>query len=133
MLQNLNAGGKTVFLTTHDMDEANQLCNRVAIINHGKIVAIDSPEQLKTATSGLHSVEISFAGVANFELLSKLPNVSTVNIIGDKFKLYTADPGELVTSLVGFSSSNGLRIVSLKTLTPSLEDAFVALVKKEAK
>ena len=133
LLQSLNTEGKTIFLTTHDMDEANQLCDRIAIINQGKIVAIDAPEKLKMATSGLHSVEVSFDGLADFESLTKLSGVNTVKKVGDKFKLYTADAGQLVTLLVNYSSSNGLRIVSLNTLTPSLEDAFLALTEKEAK
>jgi len=58
--------------------------------------------------------------------------VSTVKKVGDKFKLYTAYPGQLVTTLVTYSGSNGLKIISLNTLTPSLEDAFVALVDKGA-
>jgi len=133
LIQSLNDEGKTIFLTTHDMDEANQLCNRVAIINQGRIVAVDAPEKLKMATSSLHSVEVSFDGTVNIELLEGLPGVSTVKKVGDKFKLYTADPGQLVTTLVTYSSSNGLKIVSLNTLTPSLEDAFVALVDKGAR
>jgi ABC-2 type transport system ATP-binding protein len=133
LLRSLNAKGKTIFLTTHDMDEANQLCNRVAIISQGKLVAIDAPEKLKMATSGLHSVEISFDDMTEFELLVKLPGVNSVKKIGDKFKLYTADPGQLVPVLANYSSSNGLKIISLNTLSPSLEDAFVALVGKETK
>jgi len=133
LIQSLNEGGKTIFLTTHDMDEANQLCNRVAIINQGRIVAIDAPEKLKMATSSLHSVEISFDGAVNIESLQGLPGVSTVRKVGDKFKLYTAHPGQLVTTLVTYSDSNGLKIVSLNTLTPSLEDAFVALVDRGAR
>jgi ABC-2 type transport system ATP-binding protein len=131
LLRSLNAKGKTIFLTTHDMDEANQLCNRVAIISQGTLVAIDAPEKLKMATSGLHSVEVSFDEMAEYESLVKLPGVSTVKKIGDKFKLYTADPGKLVTILANYSSSNSLNIISLNTLSPSLEDAFVALVGKE--
>ncbi len=133
LIQSLNNEGKTIFLTTHDMDEANQLCNRVAIINQGRIVAVDAPEKLKMATSSLHSVEVSFDGTVNIELLEGLPGVSTVKKVGDKFKLYTADPGQLVTRLVTYSDSNRLKIISLNTLTPSLEDAFVALVDKGAR
>jgi len=133
LIQALNDEGKTVFLTTHDMDEANQLCNRVAIINKGKIVAVDAPEKLKMATSSLHSVEVSFDGMVSIESLRGLPGVSMVKKVGDKFKLYTAQPGQLVTTLVTYSGSSGLKIVSLNTLTPSLEDAFVALVDKGAR
>jgi len=133
LIQSLNDDGKTVFLTTHDMDEANQLCNRVAIINQGRVVAVDAPEKLKMATSSLHSVEVSFDGTVNIESLQSLPGVSMVKKVGDKFKLYTAHPGQLVPTLVTYSGSNGLKIVSLNTLTPSLEDAFVTLVDKGAR
>ncbi|OGN96021.1 MAG: ATP-binding protein [Chloroflexi bacterium RBG_13_51_36] len=133
MLQGLNAKGKTIFLTTHDMEEANQLCDRVAIINEGRLVAIDAPEKLRMAVSGMYSVEVSFDNVVNPELLAAIPGVNTVKKLGDKWRLYTVSPGELVVSLTNFSSSNGLRMVSLNTLAPSLEDAFVALTEKEVK
>ncbi|MFC2019255.1 ATP-binding cassette domain-containing protein [Chloroflexota bacterium] len=133
LLQRLNAGGKTIFLTTHDMDEANQLCDRVAIINRGKLVAIDSPERLRAVTSSLHSVEVSFTGSASLETLLGLPGVSSVKGQGDKYHLYTDRPGDVVTSLVSYCGSCGLKIVSLSTLTPSLEDAFVALTEKGVK
>jgi ABC-2 type transport system ATP-binding protein len=132
MLQGLNAKGKTIFLTTHDMDEANQLCDRVAIINEGKIVAIDAPEKLRMATSGMHSVEVSFDNVVSPEALANIPGVNTVRKLGDKYRLYTANPGELVVSLVNYSNSRGLKVISLNILVPSLEDAFVALTEKEA-
>jgi len=133
MLQKLNTIGKTIFLTTHDMDEANQLCDRVAIINRGEIVAIDAPKKLSMATSGMHSVEASFDSAVRPEVLANIPGVNTVRKLGDKYRLYTATPGELVTSLVNYACSNGLRIISLCTLAPSLEDAFVALTEKERK
>ena len=130
LLRSLNESGKTIFLTTHDMDEANELCDRVAIINEGRLAAIDSPEKLRTATRGLHSVEVSFADSIPLESLEKLPGVSSVKKLGDKYRLYTDTPSELVTSLVNYCCSCGLKIVSLSTLTPSLEDAFVALTEK---
>jgi len=133
MLQRLNAGGKTIFLTTHDMDEANQLCERVAIINEGKIAAIDAPEKLRMAMSSMHSVEVSFDKMVSAEVLANIPGVNTVKKLGDKWRLYTANPGELVVSLINYSSSNGLKIISLNTLAPSLEDAFMALTEKREK
>jgi ABC-2 type transport system ATP-binding protein len=133
LLRNLNAQGKTIFLTTHDMDEANQLCDRVAIINQGKIVAIDAPERLRMATSSMHSVEVSFTDTLNPEALAKLPRVNTVSKLGDKYRLYTDAPGDLVVSLVNYSCAVGQKIVALNVLAPSLEDAFVALTGKEVK
>ena len=131
LLQSLNAKGKTIFLTTHDMDEANQLCDRVAIIDKGNIVAIDAPEKLRMATSGMHSVEVSFDNMVSPEVLANIPGVNAVKKLGDKYRLYTANPGELVVSLANYSSSHGLKVISLNILVPSLEDAFVALTEKE--
>jgi ABC-2 type transport system ATP-binding protein len=133
LLRRLNKAGNTIFLTTHNMDEANELCDRVAIIDKGKIVAMDAPEKLRLATSAMHSVEVSFADTVNPEDLAKLPGVNNINKMGDKYRLYTAAPGDLVVSLVNYSSSVGLKIVSLNILAPSLEDAFVALTGKVAK
>lgn len=132
MLRSLSAGGKTIFLTTHDMDEANQLCDRVAIINKGRIVAIDAPERLRMATSGRRSVQISFSGSVSLESLRQLAGVNEVQKTGDKYRLFTETPGELVVGLVNHSCTVGLKIVSLNILAPSLEDAFMALTEKEA-
>lgn len=113
------------------MDEANQLCDRVAIINKGRIVAIDAPEKLRTATRGRNSVEVSFASSVSSENLAQLPMVKEFEKIGDKYRLYTDNPGELVVTLVNYSKATGIKIVTLNTLAPSLEDAFVALTGQE--
>ena len=131
MLRRLSDDGKTIFLTTHDMDEANQLCDRVAIINKGKIVAIDAPEKLRLATSSMHSVEVSFASAVNQETLAQIPGINTIRKVGDKYRLYTDNPGDLVVSLVKYCDAHGHKIISLNILSPSLEDAFVALTEKE--
>jgi len=133
MLIKLNHSGKTIFLTTHDMDEANQLCDRVAIINKGKIVAIDAPEKLRLATSSMHSVEASFNSPVDANALAQLTGVLTIRKFGDKYRLYTNDPGELVVALVKHADTIGMKIISLNILAPSLEDAFVALTEKEIK
>lgn len=130
LVQDLNSAGKTIFLTTHDMDEANQLCTRVAIINQGAVVAIDAPEKLRMAVSGMHSVEVSFDGEVRAESLARLDGVETVKRLGDKYRLYTARPGDVVISLVNRVCSDRIGIVSLNILAPSLEDAFVALTER---
>lgn len=116
------------------MDEANQLCDRVAIINKGRIAAVDAPERLRLAASGRQAVEVSFthADGVNPAELARLPGVSEVQRVGDKCRLYTEDPGGLVVALANYACSTGLKIVSLNTLAPSLEEAFLALTDKEA-
>jgi len=133
MLRSLNTNGKTIFLTTHDIEEANQLCNRVCIINEGKIVALDTPERIRLATSSMYPVEVSFIDSVSVEDLAKLPGVNAVKTLGDKYRLYTAKPADLVTALINYSYSSNLRILSLNTLAPSLEDAFVALTERTVK
>jgi ABC-2 type transport system ATP-binding protein len=98
LIREMNAQGTTVFLTTHQIEEANQLCDRVAIINHGKIAAIDTPEKLKSAFQRVQSVEISFEsnGEIADDVLGNVPQVSKVVKRGDKWRMYTEDPPALL-------------------------------------
>lgn len=126
-----NKDGTTIFLSTHNMEEANQLCDRIAIINHGKIAAIDNPENLRMKSSGLKSVEVSFNKPVPINELSKIPDVTQVKKIGDKIRLYTDDPHSVINSLIDYARSKGLAIVSLNTLAPTLEDVFIKLIREQ--
>ena len=130
MIREFNKSGTTVFLTTHNMEEANQLCDRIAIINHGKIAAIDSPERLRMRSSGLQSVEVSFDKKISVDELSKIHHVREAKKIGDKMRLYVDEPSLVLDGVVDFARSKKLRIVSLNTLAPTLEDVFLKLVKE---
>ncbi len=130
MIRELNKSGTTVFLTTHNMEEANQLCDRIAIINHGKIAAIDSPERLRMRSSGLQSVEVSFDKKVSVDELSKIHGVREAKKIGDKIRLYVDEPSLVLDGVVDFARSKKLRIISFNTLTPTLEDVFLKLVKE---
>jgi len=130
MVLELNKEGKTIFLTTHYMEEANQLCSRVAIINHGKIAAIDAPEKLKMRIGGLEWVEVSFDMPVDASDFSDLSGVIDVRMSGDKLRLYTNEPGRTIYQLVDYSRSNNLEIVMLNTLTPTLEDVFIKLTEE---
>jgi len=129
MIRKLNHNGLTIFITTHNLEEASQICDRVAIINHGKIAAIDTPEKLKRTVQGLQSVEVAFAKTPADVLkdLEKLPNTREVVKEGDKFRLLTDDPSTVLASVWKYSQSNDLTLVTVNTLGPSLEDVFVNL------
>jgi ABC-2 type transport system ATP-binding protein len=130
IVRKLNKDGKTIFLSTHYMEEANELCNRVAIINHGKIAAIDAPEQLKIRIGGLQRVEVSFNKPADISELSAIPEIINIRKKGDKLALYTNEPGSIIYKLVDYSRANNLEMVTLHTLTPSLEDVFITLTQE---
>jgi ABC-2 type transport system ATP-binding protein len=76
LLRKLMQEGKTIFLTTHNMDEAAEMCQRVAIINHGKIVALDSPDKLSITAGRVYLVDVSFDKSVGPETLAKLPGVN---------------------------------------------------------
>jgi len=125
IIADLNDEGVTFLLTTHNMEEANQLCSRIAIINRGKIVAIDRPEVLKKRIESLHSVEVSFNRDVAQSDLSGFLGVDSVEQMGDKFRLYAREPAEVIYNLVDYARSEKVEIVSLATISPTLEDVFV--------
>jgi len=133
LIRELNAVGTTIFLTTHQIEVASQLCDRVAIINHGQIAAIDTPERLKRAFQSVQSVEVALDGAepGQWKGLTALPDVTTAVKRGDKMRLYTADPAALLEQIMDYARSRGLRVISLNTLGPSLEDVFLAITGQE--
>lgn len=125
IIKQMNQKGTTVFLTTHNIEEANQLCTRVAIINKGKIVVIDRPEILRRTFKTTQSVEISFDKFIEDILIKKSDLVNRTEKLGDKWKMYTDNPDKLVKYLARFAEDMGLTIISMEICRASLEDAFV--------
>lgn len=133
LIREMNAKGTTIFLTTHQIEEANQLCDRVAIIDHGQIAAIDTPERLKRAIQRVQSVEVALEpdGQTHGMSLSSLPGVTTLVKMGDKWRLYTEDPSALLPRVMDYVRARQLRVVSLSTLGPSLEDVFLEITGQQ--
>jgi len=133
LIRQLNGAGTTVFLTTHQIEEANQLCDRAAIINHGQIAAIDTPERLKRTFRRVQSVEVALEPQPPkvSETIKNLPGVTTAVKMGDKWRLYTEDPSALLPQVLDYARSHGLRVISLNTLGPSLEDVFLEITGQQ--
>jgi ABC-2 type transport system ATP-binding protein len=129
LLRDLNQNGTTIFLTTHNMEEANQLCHRVGIIRAGTIVALDAPEKLKTAIDRVHRIEVSFDRDIPENTLTGLSGVTRVDRTGDKWLLTTQDKDATIRALVTVSQQNKAAIVTLNTLAPSLDEAFLRLTE----
>jgi ABC-2 type transport system ATP-binding protein len=121
--------GVTVFLTTHNIEEANIMCDRVAIINRGTIAAIDAPEKLKKTIQSVQSIEVSFdsSPADLLDQLRLLPKVNDARKAGDKFKLYTDDPAEVIDGVTNYARSRNVRVTGMTTLGPSLEDVFIRI------
>jgi ABC-2 type transport system ATP-binding protein len=118
--------GTTVFLTTHYLDEADALCDRIAIIDHGKIVAVGSPEELKREVAG-DLVTLSVVGKlpAAFDLLKGQPFVREATTEEGMVRLYV-DRGEVaMPAILRLLDSAGLQLVTIGLQRPSLDDVFL--------
>jgi len=133
MIRELNAEGLTVFLTTHNIEEASQMCDRIAIINRGKIAVIDTPENIKRAMKSSRSVEVAFRETNKEmqKILEDLPSVIELQKRGDKLRLLTEDPTQTLRQLWGVIEDQGLEPITLNILGSSLEDAFLQLTGTE--
>jgi len=126
IVRQLNTEGLTVFLTTHNMDEAEEICSRVAIINQGRIVAIDTPERLRSAMRSSRYLEVALAkGQMDVEELERLPGTLRVSREDNHLRLYSEQPGRLATEVVRLANAKGLEIAHLCTHKPSFEDVFM--------
>lgn len=127
-IREMNEAGSTIFLTTHNIEEANTLCQTVCIINKGTIVAKDSPERLKKMFDLTQSVEVSFDRPVTRDLFA-VGEILRAEPCGDKWRLYTDNPDLVVKYVVGRAERESIGITSLVTSGPSLEEAFVQLTE----
>ncbi|MCD6263020.1 ATP-binding cassette domain-containing protein [Candidatus Bathyarchaeota archaeon] len=126
LMMRLREMGVTVFLTTHYIEEADQLCDRVAVIVKGKIVAVDTPENMKSAVQGTPVLEFTFDSPIPSMGVKGLDLGATI-VEGNKMRVLTEDPSSTLEAVIKLTRRHGLRIELVNTLRPSLEDAFVKL------
>ncbi len=121
--------GGTILLTTHYMDEAERLCDRLAIIDHGKIIAEGSPTELIERLSGHHVLEISVSGngTGGDEIWKSLPGVQSIRHDEDIISLQVHEPHETIPALLDAVRTHGSKLEHLTTRQASLEDVFVQL------
>ena len=132
MIREFHRQGRTIFLTTHDIEEANMLCDEIAIINQGKIAVIDSPSNLKQSMQRLNWLEVAFDGKLPGEKeLADLDGVEDVKKSGDRFILYASRPGQVIPPLGRLIEQQGLEIISLHTQEPALEEVFLYFINNE--
>jgi len=133
MVRNLQAERKTILLTTHYMFEADALCQRIAVVNHGKLIALDTPEALKREVKDLSVIELEVFGVSadTLEALRGLPLVTTVSIEDrDQTQaLLVHSPHGSAALPEVMNCLNGIRIGKVVVREPTLEDAYVRLVE----
>ena len=128
LISGLSDKGLTIFLTTHYLEEADLLCDRIAILVRGRIVRIDTPAGLKRLVQTESLVEFTFRGdilpLAK-ELESRLGKAKAAFLDPRRIRIYGGDPAQIFDTIFQFSRDIGIGIEAASTIRPSLEDAFI--------
>lgn len=131
---------KTVLLTTHYMEEADQLCDRIAIIDHGKIIALNTPEKLKKRIRKIDTIQINVSNlhpkeekeISLLEGVEKAAVTFTNPTVGEAVvKIHAAKSEEVIPLATEYLIKNGVRITALEETKPSLEDVFISLTGRK--
>jgi len=129
LVRDVRARGKTIMLTTHFMEEAERLCDRVAILDYGKIVALDTPEKLIHGLGAEEKVVFSMEGALPAGFKMGLSARARLEVQGERVTVHGKNDHQipLVSEVVGLLGSLGIRFQDLRTEQPNLEDVFLSL------
>ena len=133
LVRDVRSRGKTLLLTTHYMEEAERLCDRVAILDHGRIVALDTPEALIRGLGAEDRVVFSVDGGLPPALEKALAEIGRVEVQGERVTVHGANSRKipLVSEVVSLLSRQGIQFRNLQTEQPTLEDVFLSLTGRE--
>jgi ABC-2 type transport system ATP-binding protein len=123
----------TIFLTTHYMEEADQLCDRIGIIDHGQIQIIDTPENMKNAM-GNEVISLKFESQNSDNFLSQLHQIEFIKKINkdnDKLTIFTSNGTEVIPEIFKISSTLEIKIISISLTQPTLDDVFISYTGHE--
>ena len=124
----------TIFLSTHYMEEADKLCDRIGIIDHGKIQAIDKPQDMKNALGNeviVFSINDTSVSDSIIKTLKETEFVQEVTIKDDRITVFSSKGAEVATMLFNLSSTLGIQIKSISITPPSLDDVFLSYTGRE--
>jgi ABC-2 type transport system ATP-binding protein len=128
IIRDYNRGGKTILLTTHNMEEADALCRRIAIIDHGRIIALGTPQELKSSIPGGYLLRLRFDRASGdlLERLRAMPHVREVRPLDQAgADLYTDRGGALIPEIVNHVAAAGVELCDVHISEPSLENLFL--------
>jgi len=128
LIKEYNKKGMTIFLTTHNMDVANELCDRIAIINNGKIVSLNAPENLKKLFQENHKIEFSFNRDVSAEEIKNMSSTKAVEKTKEGWSLIVNDVNKSLVEIVEFAKLRKLEVTRIATPQPSLEEIFLKII-----
>ncbi len=133
LIRTINRHGTTVFLTTHNLAEAEDLSDQVLILIKGKVVTEGATDEIGRQAAGAEILSVVFsANVPVDTLLAACPAVMSANITDEKWRFEVADVHQTTMQIVAWAEKSGLKILKISTETPSLEEAFMAILEKNS-
>jgi ABC-2 type transport system ATP-binding protein len=127
IIEELKRDKKTIVMTTHYIEEAERLCDRVAIVDHGKVVALGTPRELKAHSGGTTRIEVRLSKPEPDGGLKQLEGVADAREVDGAYVLHSKRPPQTIVSLVKHLEVQGNELVSLEIASPSLEDVFIEM------
>lgn len=133
ILRDLHGQGRTIIMTTHYMEEADQLCQRLAIVDHGKLLALDTPEKLKAQAPGETVIEVTFDAPVDAIVPSvqNIAGVSKPEARGSMLRVFSERRGEMIPLLIAAGEEHGLTVKDIHLDRPSLETLFISLTGRK--
>lgn len=131
LIRQYNREGMTIFMTTHDMDVANEMCDRIAIINEGKLIGLDTPENLKKLKQEYQAIDFYFSQDINESELNDLKSIKQVQKIRDYYHVIVHDINDGALEIIEYMKSKGIKIKKINTYEPHLEEVFIKMIKGE--
>ena len=133
ILRELHAQGRTIVMSTHYMEEADQLCDRLAIIDRGKLLALDTPSRLKTQAPGDTLVEVTFDGDTTpiADAARAIDGVSNAEARGPLLRVFSRRGGEIIPALIAAGDAQGRAVKDIHLSRPSLETLFISLTGRK--
>jgi ABC-2 type transport system ATP-binding protein len=133
LIYELSEAGHTIFVTTHYMDEA-EYCHRVALMYGGRVIALGSPAELKNSLGAGHLLNLESSDLLeSMNVLEGKPGILDVAVFGGGLHLKVEDAGLAIPQIHRDLERAGISVMTLDSITPSMEDVFVSLIEKEEK
>jgi ABC-2 type transport system ATP-binding protein len=130
ILRELHRQGRTIIMTTHYMEEADQLCDRLAILDQGKLLALDTPANLKAQAPGDTLIEVAFDRDAS-AVVADIDGVSKAEARGSILRVFSRRGGEIIPALIAAGEARGLTVNDIHISRPSLETLFISLTGRK--
>jgi len=133
----LNKEGRTILLTTHQIDEADRLAQRVGIIDRGRLIALNTPEQIKISTEGMRALEIKLLNGEEpqrwIPIISGAEGVDNVFLAEGRIRVLSKDLSQIIPAVVNLVDKHGGKIENISVAQPTLEDAYINLTGRSVR